>query len=169
MPRMAFRRRFTRRRFSKGKRRLYRWTGDFQVAETLVAAAGNSQFQIILPTDWQQTVTLESSGPTLVRVVGQVNLRATVLGALAFMHLIVVDDDAGFGAALDPSQFESIREGHVIWRYQCMVPIDTNRTLEVDTTVQRKMVDQQLLFILAAVGAGVTYNSGFRVLLANSF
>lgn len=155
-----------RRRFRgstrKGSRLPVRWTGDLLLAEDTVAAAATDANAIVVPADYEQSTTMEQSGVTLLRIRGTVLLRATVTGALAYMAIFAVHENAPIN---NPNTLAGFIDSNCLWRSVTMVPTDTVHRLELDVKAQRRLQDDQLVFAISAVAQTVTYSFGLRCLL----
>lgn len=105
---------------------------------------------------------MEQSGVTLVRIRGSVNLRATVIGGLAFLGVYVVSE---LSPVNNPNTFAGFIDGNCLWHKVVMVPTDTSRYVEVDIKSKRRLIDDQIVFAISAVAQAVTYNYAFKTLI----
>lgn len=154
-----------------GRKALTRWTGDFSIAETTTAAGAIVYNDIVTTTDYEQTVTLEAAGPTLVRIRGSLSYRATIVGAIVTAGIFHHDDQINptLGSVYDPTVFESFKEGELMWWFIDIAPIDTTRRIEIDVKAKRRLRDHNVTFVLRATAQGITWVYGGRALLRGSF
>lgn len=158
------RRNLGRRGFAPRRRLPTTWTGQQLSAEATVAAAAQTDIIIVAPSDYAHGTVAgntEPGGTTLLRVVGDVSLRATVIGGLAYMALYV----AGIGESITLNSGADVISGDVLWQDMVMVPIDTNRQFHIDTKVRRKLENDSIVFSIRAVAQTVTYAGQWRALL----
>lgn len=139
-----------------------RWTGDIATLEDTTAAGVTDATAILVPADYEQSATMEQSGVTLVRVRGEVNLRATVIGGLAFLGLYVVSE---LSPVNNPVTFAGFIDSQCLWRDSVMVPVDTSRHIAIDVKAQRKLKDDQVVFAISSVAQTITNQYAFRCLI----
>lgn len=132
------------------------------LAEDTVAAGATDANAIVVPPDYEQSTTMEQSGVTLLRIRGTVLLRATVVGALAYMAIYSVHENAPVN---NPNTLAGFIDSNCLWRSLVMVPIDRPMRIELDVKAQRRLQDDQLVFAISAVAQTVTYSFGLRCLL----
>jgi len=159
---MAFRRgtRRARRRSSLSVAR--RWTGDFLTTEDTVAAAGTDANVIVAKEDYRQQAALEAGSMTLTRIRGAFNLRATVLGGLAFCSIAVIGDTEG---AENPSSFTAYVTGDTLWHGMYMVSVNEPTHVDVDIKSARRLENDRVVFSISAVAQTITYTFNLRCLL----
>lgn len=149
---MAFRRRFR----SRGRRRLpLRWTGD-QPAAVVAIAAGTLAFtSIVVPTDYEQSATMEQGGATLVRVRASIALVATVVGSVAGVGIFHADEAVNpvFGGNYDPLVFSQLIRGDVLYFRRLLVGAVDPIAWEIDVRVKRKLQDSQVHLVVAVPAA----------------
>lgn len=166
---MAFRRRFLGRRgFTRRPLRPRRWTGQGITAEDTVAAGVSDVFEIVVPSDYAGGTTagaVEPGGATLLRIRGTLNVRATVIGGVAFMYIAVAGANETLAAATDAS---TIISGDMLWTYHLMVPVDTTREVEIDVRSKRKLENDRVVFVITGVAQTITYTANFRALIASA-
>lgn len=174
---MAFRSRGRRGGFKRRRRARTRWTGDQTTAIQNLAAATAAQFIMLTPTDYELNPLLEEGGGGRVeRIVGQLALSSAG-GNAGFAVAILAPDQAALfvqtAGTNDPSVFETIRNGDVMWM---RVGVSKNRTvdggyevLDFDIRVRRRLEDTGVLFVIKNISAATSldWHLGYRMLIAN--
>lgn len=120
---------------------------------------------LVTPTDYEGgTVSgnVEAGACTLYRIRGTINVRATVIGGLAYMAVIVQGATEAVPSMAGPSQITS---GDVLWHDLHMVPIDTSRHIEIDVRVKRRLENDVVYFVIAGVAQTITYAGTWRALI----
>lgn len=155
-----------RRSFEKMFRK---WTGQALNVEDSVAAAGTEGFVIVAPSDYEGgTVSgnVEAGSATLLRIRGSVNMRATVVGGLAYMYVICHGNDESVFSAATSSLV--ITSGDILWQDVYMVGTVNPVHVEVDIPVKRRLENDKVEWIISAVAQTIVYNAQFRALIRSS-
>lgn len=160
------RRRFFGRRGFKRPRRPVKWTGNGLDAEVLRAAGGSDVLTIVSADDYAGGPVagiVEAGGVTLVRIRGRINLRATIVGGVAFCYIIAHGQTEATFAA---TAADALTNGDVLWQDHFMVPTSVPmEPIEIDVKSSRKLEQDRVVFVLTAVAQGITYTANFRALL----
>jgi len=159
--RRHFRGRLSRPRFPT------KWTGQQQSAEATVAAGAQTDIIVVAASDYEGgsvSGNVEAGGCTLLRIRGTINVRATVIGGLAYMALYT----AGVGESVTLNSAAQIASGDTLWHDLIMVPIDTSRHIEIDVKAKRLLENDAVIFSIRAVAQTVTYCGQWRALLKSS-
>lgn len=148
---------------------LRKWTGQGLAAEDSVAAAGTEGLVIVQPSDYEGGTTtgnVEAGAATLLRIRGSVNLRATVVGGLAFMYIIAHGDtEPNFNAATSAL---SITSGDILWQDHYMIGTAEPRHVEIDVRVKRRLENDRVEWIISAVAQTIVYSANFRALIRSA-
>lgn len=162
-------RRFVSRRRGFPRRRIpTKWTGQQLNGEATRAAGGQDDIVILAPSDYEGGTVggnVEAGGATLLRVIGDVSVRATVLGAVAYAAIYCIGQNEG------PLQLNTgieIISGDVLWQDVWMVPVDTNRQFHVDIRSKRRLENDRVIFSIRAVAQTVTYAGQWRALMKST-
>lgn len=165
-------RRFGSRRRSFGGaralRKMLKWTGQQLAAEATQAAAGQTNIVLVAPSDYEGGTTagnVEAGGATLYRIRGDISLRATVIGGLAYMAIYCIGANETAPVVATAAGLVS---GDLLWSKVVMVPIDTPRSFEIDVRVKRKLENDQIVFCIFAAAQTVTYLGNWRCLIRSS-
>lgn len=161
-------RRFFRGRGRFGRPRLpTKWAGDVNITEGTQTAGGQTATVILESADYigGTTGNVEAGGATLLRIRGAVNLRATVIGGLALLAIVKIDEGGTFANLNTAAAFYS---GDVLWYDTVMVPTDTARHIEIDVRTRRRLERDAVYFIIYAVAQTITYAGHWRVLIRSS-
>lgn len=168
---MPFRKPFFRRpRFGGRRRPNVLWSGNGADAETTLTAANSNTHEIIVPEDYKGggggAVSTEAGGCTLERIVLDMNLRATVVGALVFMYVAAIGDtEVPFVA----TALGTIISGDVLWQDHYMVNATAPAThVHADIRSRRRLEDDRVILIVSAVAQSITYTWNARALLRNA-
>lgn len=160
---MAFRGRTRRARGSRSRTLVAkRWSGDFLLAEDTVAAAATDQNVVLAPEDYRQQASLEASSVTLTRIRGDVSVRATVIGGVAFAMVYVAHVAT---AGIAPNTFAGFIDGNVLWFKVLQVPTTEPVRVELDIKARRRLENEQVIFAISAAAQTVTYMFNLRCLL----
>lgn len=160
---MAFRRRRRGRSSGRSSQSIARrWTGEGQIAETTRTAPGVDFTEIVASTDYEQSATMEQSGVLLTRIRGHLAMRATIIGGLAFVAIMVIGDTETPPA---PSAFDSLRHSELLWRWSGMVGTTEPRIIEIDVKAKRRLDDDRVVMVIEAIGQTLIYQWVARALL----
>jgi len=178
---LAFRSKRRFRRRSGGRTRKLRWTGDILTDFATTNSQALATLDLLLPADYELNPLLEQGGGArFERLVGALTLWGIVANAQFAACIIAVDSAAGggigFGAFGDPKEFQTLRDGDVVWWTCGIVPVSTAANgctplrIEWDIRVKRKLEDTRFVLVItndSPAATPILWYAGFRMLLAN--
>jgi len=135
------------------------------VAEATNAIGTQTNITIVAPGDYQAGQVAdqtEPGGATLLRIRGQVDLRAAAAGGVALMAIFKL-------GALEPSPIMTtalaLTSGDVLWEEMVMVSSTVPTHVEVDIKAKRKLENDAVVFSIFSVAVATIYFVNFRALL----
>lgn len=131
------------------------------LAEDQVAAAATESAVVLAPDDYRQAANIEAGSMTLSRIRGHVNLRATVVGGIAFVAIFVIGENE---ANVAPSAFASYITGDTLFHRAVMVSVNEPVLLELDIKARRRLENDVVVMSVSAVAQAITYQWGLRCL-----
>lgn len=142
-----------------------KWTGNGLLVEETVAAAAQAETEVIGLADYVGGLTVgnvEAGACTLLRIRGQLSVRATVVGGIGLFALIRLGSNEVAQSLLTQNQITS---GDMLWSYQVGIPVDTVHVYDIDVKSKRKLEDDRIVFVRRAVAQSVTLFWNFRALM----